>query len=508
MKILDVELKTGLSRANIRFYEKEGLIQIARAKNGYRDYSEEDVETLLKIKLLRQLRISIEEIKRLQKDEVRLQNVLKEQMRYLDAEVEELQHSHEICEHMYADGSSYQELNALKYLNELENKLKKQETTTMDTTASLENDVIIHPPHPWIRYFARSADYMLYMFVLYIVYYLIENHKPNFGMLFNLMMSTLSLGMMLIMEPLFLSKLGTTPGKWIFGISVTQEEGIKLSYKDAFWRTIKALWYGTGFYIPYLSFCWSGCYFILKLPLLAFIVYHLYSYWWCWDIYVKKKKPLPWDEEHDCGYHIRDTKVIRPIAYVFLMVALFFADLAITVYAELPRNKGNISLEEFAQNYNDYLEYYELYEYEDYYLNSKGRWRYKDIDSIPMYTVEVIGKQPNYLLYPAFTYVEENGILTEISLEHEATSTKKVEICGTYNSEISIAILSYACAQPGMGIREMNEIKKQVLTKLEDGDADFTYSIKNIAISCKIEDNIPDSYSVSFSIKNNHTAKS
>lgn len=506
MKILDVELKTGLTRSNIRFYEKEGLVQIARGKNGYRDYTEKDVETLLKIKLLRQLKISIDEIRKLQLDEVELQKVLKEQMQYLNAEVEELKHSHEICEHIYAEGSSYEELNALKYLDELANKTKQQETNTMVAPAQLENDVIIEPPHPWIRYFARAADYMLYMFVLHIFYYLIENHKPNLGMLFNIMMSILSIGIMFFIEPLFLSKLGTTPGKWIFGISVTQEEGIKLSYKDAFWRTIKALWYGTGFYIPYLYFCWSDCNFILKLPLLAFFVYHLYSYWWCWEIYVKRKQPLPWDEEHDCGYHIRDTKVIRPIVYVFLTVVLLFAEVGLLSYAELPRNKGNISLKEFAQNYNDYLEYYEMYE--DYYLNSNGRWRKKDSNSIYTYTVEVVGTQHNYLLCPTFTYVEENGILKEISLEHEATSTKKMDIWGTYNSEISIAILSYACAQPGMGVREMEEIKKNVITQLENGDADFTYSIKNIDISCKTKEELPDFYSVSFSIKNNGTTNS
>lgn len=53
MTIKEVEERTGLARANIRFYEEEGLICPLRLANGYRDYSEEDQKTLLKIKLPR-----------------------------------------------------------------------------------------------------------------------------------------------------------------------------------------------------------------------------------------------------------------------------------------------------------------------------------------------------------------------------------------------------------------------------------------------------------------------
>ena len=57
MNIAEVERRTGLTRANIRFYEKEGLVAPARSANGYRDYTEADVETLRKGRLLRQLRV-------------------------------------------------------------------------------------------------------------------------------------------------------------------------------------------------------------------------------------------------------------------------------------------------------------------------------------------------------------------------------------------------------------------------------------------------------------------
>ena len=58
MTIKEVEERTGLTRSNIRFYEKEKLIEPSRNdKNGYRDYSEKDVENIKKIAYLRTLEI-------------------------------------------------------------------------------------------------------------------------------------------------------------------------------------------------------------------------------------------------------------------------------------------------------------------------------------------------------------------------------------------------------------------------------------------------------------------
>ena len=38
MTIKELETRTGMERANIRFYEKEGLLSPKRLDNGYRDY--------------------------------------------------------------------------------------------------------------------------------------------------------------------------------------------------------------------------------------------------------------------------------------------------------------------------------------------------------------------------------------------------------------------------------------------------------------------------------------
>lgn len=53
MTIKEMEALTRMSRANIRYYEAQGLICPAREGNGYRNYSEEDARALAKIRLLR-----------------------------------------------------------------------------------------------------------------------------------------------------------------------------------------------------------------------------------------------------------------------------------------------------------------------------------------------------------------------------------------------------------------------------------------------------------------------
>ena len=51
MTIKEVEELSNMTRANIRFYEKEGLITPQRDSNGYRNYTEQDVDILKRIRL-------------------------------------------------------------------------------------------------------------------------------------------------------------------------------------------------------------------------------------------------------------------------------------------------------------------------------------------------------------------------------------------------------------------------------------------------------------------------
>ena len=63
MFINDVVKRTGLTKKAIRFYEDKGLLSVQRQINGYRSYSEDNILTLKKIKMLRSCGVSVSDIK-------------------------------------------------------------------------------------------------------------------------------------------------------------------------------------------------------------------------------------------------------------------------------------------------------------------------------------------------------------------------------------------------------------------------------------------------------------
>jgi len=66
MKINEVETIVGITKKNIRFYEEQGLLSPKRnTENKYREYGDEEVQTLRRIKLLRKLGVPIEEIRQM-----------------------------------------------------------------------------------------------------------------------------------------------------------------------------------------------------------------------------------------------------------------------------------------------------------------------------------------------------------------------------------------------------------------------------------------------------------
>lgn len=98
MTIKEVEEELNVTRANVRFYEKEGLLTARRNPiNGYRDYSRENIETLKKIIFLRKLNVPIEEIKLVQLEKLSMEEMLHKQADSLEAEIKQLEQSRWIC---------------------------------------------------------------------------------------------------------------------------------------------------------------------------------------------------------------------------------------------------------------------------------------------------------------------------------------------------------------------------------------------------------------------------
>ena len=125
MKIKQVEELVGITRKNIRFYEDQGLLNVERAENGYREYHQEDVIRLQEIKLFRKMDISIEEMKLLFEKKKSLQICLEQHLKELEHRKEGLSKMQDMCERLILEHRSLESLNAEDCLEEIEQMEKE-----------------------------------------------------------------------------------------------------------------------------------------------------------------------------------------------------------------------------------------------------------------------------------------------------------------------------------------------------------------------------------------------
>lgn len=104
MRTGEVEKLTEVKEANIKFYEREGLINPRRNENGYRDFSDEDVKSINRIKTLRMLDVPIPEIKKLFDGDVQLKAVLEERLSEMNLQAKALDNRMESCRRIIKEG--------------------------------------------------------------------------------------------------------------------------------------------------------------------------------------------------------------------------------------------------------------------------------------------------------------------------------------------------------------------------------------------------------------------
>ncbi len=120
MKINQVAELAGITSKNIRFYEEQGLITPVRdPQNGYREYTLEDAEQLERIRLLRQLGIPCDTIRRLQNGELDFETCMSEHMAKLDREGENLGHMKALCRMLSDEVDDISEIKASVYLERM-----------------------------------------------------------------------------------------------------------------------------------------------------------------------------------------------------------------------------------------------------------------------------------------------------------------------------------------------------------------------------------------------------
>lgn len=98
MNTKQVEELTGITRQNIRYYERQNLLEPARdTGNAYRDYSEEDIRRLKLIKMLRMLDMPLKEIGQVINGNLPLKEAIEKQQENLLHQQKQLQAAVEVC---------------------------------------------------------------------------------------------------------------------------------------------------------------------------------------------------------------------------------------------------------------------------------------------------------------------------------------------------------------------------------------------------------------------------
>lgn len=141
MTIKEVEERTGLSRSNIRFYERENLIFPKRnEKNKYREYSEQEVEDIKKIAYLRTLDISVEDIRKSMEKEESLYKIIEKQSKILEQRIYEMENAKILCEKMLlCQDLNFEELDITQFVLDVpEYWHKNQKRLRTDTISLIE----------------------------------------------------------------------------------------------------------------------------------------------------------------------------------------------------------------------------------------------------------------------------------------------------------------------------------------------------------------------------------
>ena len=132
MKINEVEALVGITKKNIRFYEAEGLLTPRRnSENGYRDYGEEEVETLRRIKLLRKLGVPLEEIRQMQTGVHTVGDGMRRHLVTLERERQNLADAARVCEELTDCQERLETLDAQGLLDRMD-RMEEEGTTFMD----------------------------------------------------------------------------------------------------------------------------------------------------------------------------------------------------------------------------------------------------------------------------------------------------------------------------------------------------------------------------------------
>lgn len=125
MTIKEVEQYLEVPRATVRFYEKEGLMNPVRSDNGYREYSEKDIDRLKQIIIFRKLGMNISDIEDILDGVKPLSEAISDNILNLEKQIDELNGALLICHRLQEEQEEMSTFEADRYWKVIAEEEKK-----------------------------------------------------------------------------------------------------------------------------------------------------------------------------------------------------------------------------------------------------------------------------------------------------------------------------------------------------------------------------------------------
>lgn len=454
MRIQDIELQTGLDRATIRFYEKEGLVIPKRLENGYRAYSSSDADMLLKIKLLRQLGISLSNIKSLEKGSECFSDVLAQQIFSLENQLQQNKRAKQVCQLMQKDGAQFNELNTAYYLQLLNQPTEQPVSRYNDTDVTMET-------HPIRRFIARCIDLSLFCGLIQFIFIVILRVRPWNDLLawFVRFISTFTF---IPIEAMMIHVWGTTPGKWAMGIRLEAVNGGRLPYSAAVYRSFSVLFYGCGVYLPFIE------------------IWRLYKSYRC----ISEGEDMPWDEDTEMVY--TTWTIFKKVSIAVLILVSFCLTITSSTDAVMPRYRSDsLTAEQFGANFRFYQSLFEISD--PNYLENDGSWTDTTDENT---AIVILGAEENHVRAP-FQYTLCDGRIKSI---HYVDTWNSVKYMGTLPQYCECAVYAAIGSRPGINHTDLiqagetfaNNFNSQFKVTEPEEQYSGSYAFEDIKISWNI----------------------
>lgn len=453
MRIQELERRTGMDRATIRFYEKEGLIEPKRSENGYRDYTDENAAELKKIRLLRQLGMSVFTIRQLQQGSADFLQALADQVQRLSDQIEENKRAKAVCQTIHDDGAEYGTLDAEHYLHLLQ-------TIRMDTPKKEFQEDIPREIHPWRRWLARTLDYWWLGVLVDFVIVVLLRIRPLPGAFMDTVILILTGALLIPIEAFLLHRFGTTPGKFTMGIRLESVNGGNLTMDGALRRGWAVYKEGVGFRIPILSLVMMAHKYLRLTGRTFLLAKREYS---------RDPEEMYWDEETEIIY--------TPVAGKRWLALAALASVAVTLGILIgfdgikPKYRSEeLTIAQFAENYNHCLQVFAENADTTDMLQPDGRK-----NPIPAGTVVVDLTGESYNpgeRMNEFEYEQENGFVKSVTIQR---SFEDVFYASAISLDMINLTFTLALSQPECGYEDLTRLAEMLDASVNQTQANITY---------------------------------